>query len=68
MNYPANYSVNAGFLKKQVTSTMPVDNEQNSFPTRFIFDQNYPNPFSPRTTIRYGLPEDGHLLRKDCSR
>lgn len=38
--------------------------EEKRAPEGFVLDDCYPNPFNPTTTIRYHIPQDGHISLK----
>ena len=53
-------AINAASLPKQSLETTT----QNSIPTAYHLDQNFPNPFNPTTQIRFGIPQSGNVTLK----
>ena len=54
-------------LQAPATDLVLEGDPELEIPTEFSLDGNYPNPFNPATTIRFGLPEmaDVHLTVYD---
>jgi hypothetical protein len=42
--------------------TTGIADEPEEIPFSFDLAQNYPNPFNPETTIKFAVPEQGHVV------
>ena len=53
---------NPGGIAVVPGSSTSVSGTPPEIPLEFVLSQNFPNPFNPSTTIRYGLPQRSHVI------
>ncbi len=56
--------VGSDTLEVHVESRHTGISELTEIPINFELYQNYPNPFNPQTSIRFGIPREGHITLK----
>ncbi|MBN1783072.1 DUF11 domain-containing protein [bacterium] len=51
-----------GIFALHTQAMTSVEAAGDNIPDHYTLSRNYPNPFNPRTTLAFGLPEAGHVL------
>ena len=50
-----------GFLRLSNIQNILINDHRSDFPTKFKLYNNYPNPFNPKTILKYDLPQNSFV-------
>ncbi|MFZ4620544.1 MAG: T9SS type A sorting domain-containing protein [Bacteroidota bacterium] len=58
----SNFVLRADAIKVQIQTPLSVERSPIEAVNDFVLEQNFPNPFNPSTTIRFGLPQRSRVV------
>lgn len=60
-----NFALSVDSIQSLAGGTTAVDEDKKELlPTEFVLEQNFPNPFNPGTSIRFGIQGSGFVMLK----
>ena len=58
----SNATVSSFLILTGQQNPLSIDEESSNLPAQFTLEQNFPNPFNPKTTIEFTLRKNAHVV------